>query len=800
MTKDKLSKRLLAPRRFADVVAVALTLAGGIGLFQPSQIAKTLSLGSLIGAVATFGVSRYTHQAYAEIAYHYASQLEDRHTVELEAIKKQIEVRDQEITKLEQLIGLEEEARSEALTRLATEQRDSLQAETKLKSAIASLEQKISLLESEKAKLLGTNAKARVYVESLFASQSKFLEGFKATALESLLELSEKVSGLSEEISRKHPELSDRMEQISAEAEEKREYFQEELNKVPTDLKSMSLTQAGDSLISIVYAMYDHLSLARSRVIRTRETHKHLSLIEAKAELEKQLEALESEDVVPREQVEKLVREYEARIAEFVEHFQQHTDATLKFADEMEKEITGQDPVFEKLKGYVNQQQSQIAGLEKQLQETKKIRLFEDVSDWTRVANQTIMHLARHEIICDALPMPIEERGHEIVFFITPRTEIGMKLVEGDIDKAIESLKIPLGVKAIKITRTGRNLEIRIPIRDKKVEKEAPEVILERPRDLWSLYTGAEFHMCVFASTQTGKTTLTDELDAMMHIRLNGDVKFSAITLKVDGNRDKEKLERFVKPRFMRNHDEYLEGLCGIHEAIENRNLLLVANPDKRFPREIFQLDEYGEFYRLSSDEQKKAGKQAVISLLQTGAGITSETGKGLSAIIIAQNPYVSSLGLQRPDLANTLIVVVGERNIRMFLDSDSANHGLDSEDLTRLKEELKIFKDKSRIASEKAIKEALERGEDGSLADRKCPEGYYSLILPSKGGLKPIIIYNPKPGEFTNTLTGKKNEVAKATCPDCNGTECKRLGKVGSRYTCLNKDCPRKTFTWKGV
>ena len=548
--------------------------------------------------------------------------------------------------------------------------------------------------------------------------------------------------------------------------------------------------------------MYNHFSLLRIQIIRAVETYKKLSLLEEKEELESQLEAYASQDVVPREKLETLVGNYEARLKEFTDQVQHHTDSTLEFANQLEQEILGQDPVIEKAKSLLNQQAQQIANLERQLQETKKIRLFDDVSDWTALANKVILHLVRHEITCDALPLPIEEKGNEIVFYLTPRTEIGMKLVEGDAEKAMEALKIPLGVKYVKVSRSGRNLEIRIPIRERKVEKEAPEAVLERSKDLWSLYTASEYHLCLFAATQSGKTTLLDELNAMMHSRLNGEIEFHPITLKIDGNRDsEEKTGRFVKPKFMRNHEEYLEALAEVHEAIENRNLLLQVNSDKRFSREVFQWDEYGEFYRLSSEEQKKAGKKAVISLFQTGAGLSSEIGKGgLSAVIVAQNPYVSSLGLQRPDLANALIVIVGEKNIRLFLDSDKSNHGLDSEDKSRLESELKIFKDKSRIISEKAMKEALEKGQDAALAVRKCPENYYSLLLPSKAGLLPIILYNLSPGEYTNQLTGTKEEAIKITCPDCVSTEVKKRGRTGNRYDCLNQDCKRQTFTWKGM
>jgi hypothetical protein len=146
----------------------------------------------------------------------------------------------------------------------------------------------------------------------------------------------------------------------------------------------------------------------------------------------------------------------------------------------------------------------------------------------------------------------------------------------------------------------------------------------------------------------------------------------------------------------------------------------------------------------------------------------------------------------------------VGDKNIRLFLKSDMSNHGLDSDDLHRLEHELKIFKDASREASEKAAKEALEQGQDAATMIRRCPENYYSLIVPSKAGLKPIILYNPVPGEFTNQLIQRPNtqsaKVVVPTCTHCKSTQVKKLGRRGDRYECLNPECEARTFTWRAV
>jgi hypothetical protein len=614
-------------------------------------------------------------------------------------------------------------------------------------------------------------SQATASLKAVADSQETLLSRLKGTVRESLDYWSQRLTSLIESAKKKNPDLKAKLSKIAEDLANKVNYFEEELEAIK--IKKDGVGDCMDELISLLHSIYDHFGLNRIQIVNALHIRDKQNLIAKVELLSEETERLQAEDVVPRDQLQTLIDNYKARLEEFQATYSEHTGATLEIAQQLEQEVLGQDPVFEKMQFLLEQQIQQIQTLEVKLKQAEQIKLFEGVSPWRETANKVLMHFAGHSIVCDAGTIPINETAHDIEFYVVPRTRIGMSLVQTDIEKAAEALRLPLGVKSIKISIEGKNIKVKIPIRDKQqVEKEKPEDLLGRSVDLWSMYVGSEYHLMLFAATQSGKTSLADELNAMMHQRLQGRVKFHAITLKNDGNRDEGKSRRFVKPEFMSSHEAYRHAICGIHEEIEQRNLLLQVNPNQDFCREMHQWDEYGEFYRLSSDEEKKEGKKAVISLLQTGGGLSSETGNGLSLTLMAQNPYVSTLGLLRPDLANACIIVVAEKNIRLFLDSAADNHGLDTEDIARLKDELSIFKETSRKASDKAIQEAFEQGKDAAIAVRKCPENYYSLIVPSKGGLKPIILYNPTPGQYTNALTKKEDthgeEGVKPTCPDC--------------------------------
>jgi hypothetical protein len=178
-----------------------------------------------------------------------------------------------------------------------------------------------------------------------------------------------------------------------------------------------------DELISTLHGINDHYTTIRIKLIRSVTTLQH-RLKGAIATLTEQVEELQSQDVVPREKLQTLIGNYQSRLQEFQTEYRQHAQQTVQYATQLEQEVLGQDPLFDQLNTMYEQAMQQITNLEARLQEAMRIRLFDDIGWKSESANRMLLHCSGQQIICDACPLPITEREHEIEFYITPRTQL----------------------------------------------------------------------------------------------------------------------------------------------------------------------------------------------------------------------------------------------------------------------------------------------------------------------------------------------------------------------------------------
>jgi hypothetical protein len=69
-----------APLRIADLTSAGLGCLGFFFVFQPSRIAQTFGLSSLLAEGSSAGISRLIHKRYIDIAYRLQKQSEASET------------------------------------------------------------------------------------------------------------------------------------------------------------------------------------------------------------------------------------------------------------------------------------------------------------------------------------------------------------------------------------------------------------------------------------------------------------------------------------------------------------------------------------------------------------------------------------------------------------------------------------------------------------------------------------------------------------------------------------------------
>lgn len=559
-TYQDLEEKLTSSADFLSHLSLGGILLSGILLFTPVKAVGYIGVG---GSVGSFAASVVSKKKYLRVAQTEVEELTNHHRKELSLQHDLLVKKDSEIVDLRGDI-------TKALSKVAG-------LNTELEQT-AKLQEQITEFNRH-------NQIQKQQVERITQELDNQLALARTAVEEAIDEWNLKLTSLAATKRNQYPKLTERLNELLGEGQSRLNDYARQLTQTPNKWESLA------DLLSLYYCVNDELVNIKTRMI---QAVAKLSTQEKELELQEVAEVLEdwqSADLIPRDKVKGLVAKYEAMLAEFRLDLNQRFENVWSVATNMEGQVTADEEFFLRLRMQIQKLEETVATLQAKLNEAHQIRLFDDVGWKSEVANKVLHHFQLNEIVCDACPLPIREVGGDLEFYLTPRTRLGMNLIKADLDKVAESPRLPLGVKYVKVSLDGKNIKVRLPFEDREVKKISAEDVLNRPVSVWGNYLGSEYHRLIFAATQSGKTLLADELNGLQYTQLEGEIEFNAITLKNDGNRDEEKARRFVPPTF-KTSDEYMESLGDIHEAIEQRNQILQVNPNHRFSRQVFQLDE----------------------------------------------------------------------------------------------------------------------------------------------------------------------------------------------------------------
>lgn len=362
---------------FLGVVSLGGVILSGILLFTPVKAMGYIGIG---GGLGTFTASIVTRKKHLQVAKGWLNKLVDGYEVELKDRDGKLLSLNGAVSELERTIN-------------------SLQNET---ARFPKLAEKIESLTRQ-------NESKDNLIEKVTNELERCLELARKAVEESLDEWGEKLESLVSTRKERYPKLDERLTALLDEANEIIQWYGGKLKSTPNKWDSL-----GD-LLSLYYCANVDLTNVKTKII---QAIAKLTNQETQLELQETSEILEewqTANLVPRDQLEVIIKNYEAALNEFRMDFSRRFDETYNFAVALEGQTKDDDKFVKGVLGKVQELEAKIHHLSKPITYPAATRTD------MRIANIVIGYFERLGLILDRAGS--DYRSHEATLeFITDRT------------------------------------------------------------------------------------------------------------------------------------------------------------------------------------------------------------------------------------------------------------------------------------------------------------------------------------------------------------------------------------------
>jgi hypothetical protein len=379
---------------FLGVASLGSVILSGILLFTPVKAMGYIGIG---GGLGTFAASVVTRKKHLGVAKKCLNQLVDGYEVELRN-------KDGEIHSL-----------NGTLSNLQATIQD-LQTET---ARFQELAEKIESLTRQ-------NESKDNIIEQVTEELDRLIQLARTAVEESLDEWETKLSSLVDTKKDQYPKLSERLNALLDEGQRKLADYAEKLSQTPSKWDSL-----GD-LLSLYYCLNDDLANIKTRIIQAIAKLTNQQTQHELQEIESILEEWQTANLVPRDKLEHIIRNYEAALNEFRADFSTRFDATHQFAVALEGQTQEDDKFVQTVLAKMQELEQKIHHLSKPLRYLNATR-----SDMV-IANIIIGYFERLGFILDRAGT--DYRGYEATLkFITDRT--GRLVLASELNEHVERLQ-----------------------------------------------------------------------------------------------------------------------------------------------------------------------------------------------------------------------------------------------------------------------------------------------------------------------------------------------------------------------
>ncbi|BAS60365.1 hypothetical protein LBWT_X4370 (plasmid) [Leptolyngbya boryana IAM M-101] len=334
--------------------------------------------------------------------------------------------------------------------------------------------------------------------------EQRFLDRAQETLSEALTSFHDRISDLVMDNLRKlshlEPETRDatfaeRLQQLSEEVTDLHQTYVAQILNLSHFLDAENILDCSDEALSILYHLMDDYTSIKVKVINA---------LKAKTirELQTTIQAYQAADLVPKAQLEQLVKNLKLRLQEYELDAVQHQESVVAIANDYEAQTLEDDRI---VRGYIDQ----LAKLEhdnhqlkEQVASLSALKKF-DPGAWgwgADIGNQVIDYLMSENIPCDALPLDFSPTDSHLTIALNCRTEAGLRMLAKDGKEFEKGMAAAKGWSHVSLTLTGRVVKVTVQYANRAIAKTKPEAVLDRPISDWDLYLAAEYHWFIAAA------------------------------------------------------------------------------------------------------------------------------------------------------------------------------------------------------------------------------------------------------------------------------------------------------------
>jgi hypothetical protein len=406
MTRHRdLEGKINSATGFLSTLSLGTTLLSGVLLFTPYQSVGYIGVGSGVGA---FTASVVTKRKHFEAARQHTDALTKHHRKEVELQNDLLLSKDQEIHTLK----TDNSNRFKKIEALSQELNQSAN--------------QLAKLQNQADGLVTQNQAQKQQIEKVTDELDRLFDLARTAVQESLHEWQTKLSSLVETKKEQYPKLSERLNALLDEGQGKLADYALKLEQAPSRWDSL-----GD-LLSLYYCLNDDLANTKTKIIQAiaKLTNQQTQL--ELQEVSEILEEWQTANLVPRNKLEHIIKNYEAALNEFRVEFSNRFDATHQFAVALEGQSQEDDKFVQGILAKMQQLEAKIHQLSKPISYPGATRTD------MRIANIVIGYFERLGMILDRAGS--DYRGYEATLeFITDRT--GRLVLASELNEHSERLQ-----------------------------------------------------------------------------------------------------------------------------------------------------------------------------------------------------------------------------------------------------------------------------------------------------------------------------------------------------------------------